>query len=177
MAVVLIDIDKSGSDFFEKDYSIAAIVNKEEVYGYKVTQKLKDRLLYLFRNNKLGLDTSKFSKNKQRVRLKVRAHSACIILLIKEILKDIGGFDNVVIHICNDIDGHFPDIRAMVYSNLKPDIVNLDAREHIIQFQFPKNSPVDVAAKKIRENNKDTSLYNLPQLPIDELIKIIKKVR
>src|SRR4030042_1121972 len=145
--IVLIEIDKSGSDFFEKGYSIAVVKDKTEVYGYKVSQEITDRLLHLFKNNELGIDTSKFNKSKQRVRIKVRAHSACIILIIKEIIKDFGGFENLVINICNDIDGHFDDIRSMLYSHLKYDVPSLDMKEHITRAIFPKNSLVNIAAK------------------------------
>jgi len=65
----------------------------------------------------------------------------------------------------------------MVYSRLKYEIPNLNAKEHITLARFAKNSLVNIAAKNIREKNKETSVYHFPKLSIEELIKIIKKER
>ena len=48
MAITLFRIDKSGSEIFEKDYSVALIKNKKIIYGINVPQKLKDQIVHLF---------------------------------------------------------------------------------------------------------------------------------
>jgi len=38
--ITLFQIDKSGSDIFEKDYSIVLAANKKEVYGINIPQEI-----------------------------------------------------------------------------------------------------------------------------------------
>jgi len=53
--VTLFQIDKSGNDVFEKDYSIVLILNKKGVYGVNIPQNIKDSLTNLFRKSELNI--------------------------------------------------------------------------------------------------------------------------
>jgi hypothetical protein len=169
----LFQIDKSGNDIFEKDYSIALIKDKEEIYGINVPQDIKDKLVHLFKQNDLNIEST--SLKKQKLRFKIRFHTAIIILLIEKAIKDEGRADKINIQICNDIDGHFHEIRDMIYGHLSKLIPSLQ-KEDIVQTKFQKTSLVDIAARNLREkNNKETINYIIPKIDIEKLIKLIKK--
>lgn len=114
--ITLLQIDKSGSDVFEKDYSIAMILNKKEVYGINVPQIIKDSILNEFNQGKLG----KLAENhkRERLRLSIRLHTSIIILLIKKALFDLGEIEDLNIEICNDFDGHFHEIKDMIHKHI-----------------------------------------------------------
>lgn len=171
--ITLFQIDKSGFEVFQKDYSISVVKNQEEVYGINLPQNLKDRLLHLFNTGQLFRDS--LNSKTDRFRLSLRTHTAFIILLLEKAIKDEGFADKLNIQICNDFDGHFHEIKDMVYKHLSKIIPSLKP-EDIIQAKFSKTSLVNLAAKNLREKNtKETSGYIIPKINIEELIKIIKK--
>jgi hypothetical protein len=51
--VELLQINKSGRDISEKDYSIVLIINKKEVYGINIPQDIKDKILYEYNSGNL----------------------------------------------------------------------------------------------------------------------------
>jgi hypothetical protein len=105
--ITLFQVDKSGSDIFEKDYSIAIVKDKKVVYGANVPQAIKDRLNYLFNRGDLGIHST--SHKKEKLRLRVRFHTAIIILLLEKAIRD-NEVEEVDIEICNDTGGHFHEI-------------------------------------------------------------------
>ncbi len=54
--ITLFQIDKSGGDIFEKDYSIVLILNKKEIYGVNIPKSIKDRLVNLFKKGELNIN-------------------------------------------------------------------------------------------------------------------------
>ncbi|GBE20343.1 hypothetical protein BMS3Abin17_01081 [archaeon BMS3Abin17] len=64
MAITLFRIDKSGSEIFEKDYSVALIKNKKIIYGINVPQKLKDQIVHLFNALQLKIESTSRKKEK-----------------------------------------------------------------------------------------------------------------
>jgi len=64
--VTLIRIDKSGGDIFEKDYSIVLTLNKKEVYGVNIPKKIKDSLVFDFKQGNLNINHTSNKKKKNR---------------------------------------------------------------------------------------------------------------
>lgn len=94
---------------------------------------------------------------------------------MEKAIKDEGYLEEVNIQLCNDIDGHFHEIRDMIYKRLSK-ILPLFKKEDIIQAKFPKTSLVDISCRNLREKNtKETIKYHLLKINEEELIKIIKK--
>ncbi|MDO8460301.1 MAG: hypothetical protein Q7S74_04285 [Nanoarchaeota archaeon] len=170
--ITLFQIDKSGRDIFEKDYSIALILNKKEIYGINVPQDVKDMITSLYKQGKLW----KLGKNEKtdKMRLRIRLHTTIIILLMQKAIKDLGYLDDLNVEICNDFDGHFHEIRDMIYKNISK-IVSSFRPEDIIQTRFQKPSMVDTAARNLRERNKEAKEYNILKLNIEELTNLIRK--
>jgi len=164
--ITLFQIDKSGNDIFEKDYSISLVKNKEEIYGINIPQKIKDKITYLFNNKSLRVT--------DKLRLKIRFHTAIIISLLNKAIRDEGFLEEVNIQICNDIDGHFNEIKDMVYYNLSKLIPSLK-REDIVQTKFSRYSLVNTVAKDIREKNNRTKDYTLLRIDEEELVNLIQK--
>ena len=128
--ITLFQLDKSGGDIFEKDYSIVLVVNKEEIYGIHIPQEIKDRLMNLFKNNRLNINHQSEKKKKNRFRL--RFHTAIEIKLLEKAIKDLGYLEDVSIQICNDFDGHFHEIKDMIFKHLTKIIPSLK-EEDIVQ--------------------------------------------
>ena len=171
--ITLFQIDKSGGDIFEKDYSIVLIVNKKEISGVNIPQKIKDDLNYLFKNNKLNINHSSEKKRKNRFRL--RFHTAIVINLLEKAIKDLGFIEEVNIQICNDFDGHFHEIKDMIFKHLTKILHSLK-EEDIVQTKFQKPSLIDNVAREFREKiNEGVKNYNLIKLDFNELASIIKR--
>jgi len=112
--ITLFEVDKSGCEIFEKDYSIAIVKNKEVVYGINVPQNIRDILLHLFNSRQIKMNST--NSRKEKLRFKIRTHVSLIIYLIREAIKEMGYVDKIRIEICNDIDGHFNEIKDMIYN-------------------------------------------------------------
>ena len=171
--VILLQIDKSGGDIFDENYSIVLILNQKEVYGVNIPKDIKERLVHLFKIGDLNIINKSPRQNKNRFRL--RFHTAVVIKLIEKAIYDLGNMDDLNIEICNDFDGHFHEIQGMVYSNLFKLISNLKL-ENIVQTRFQKPSLIDNVGKEFRSNTKEKlTNYNIVKLNLKELIRIIKK--
>lgn len=168
----LIQIDKSGREIFEKDYSIALALNKKDIYGCNISQGIKDVVLNEFRNNKLWkLDNS---IKKERSRLAIRLHTSIVILLIKKALYGIGSSSLINIQICNDFDGHFHEIKEMIYSNISKLMPSFN-KEDIVLAKFQKPSVIDTAAKNFREKNNDSKIYSHLEINLEELLMLMRR--
>jgi hypothetical protein len=164
--ITVFQIDKSGNDIFEKDYSISLLKNNEEVYGINIPQKIKDKIIYLFNNNSLNITG--------KLRLKIRFHTAIIILLLNKAIRDEGFIEEINIQVCNDIDGHFNEIKDMIYDNLSK-LISTIKRENIVQTKFSRYSLVNTATRNIREKNNKSKDYLLLKINEEELVKIVQK--
>jgi len=114
--ITLLRIDKFGGDIFEKDYSTVLTLNKEQVYGVNIPKKIKDSLVSEFKKGHLKIDHSSDKKKKNRFRL--RFHTAIIIKIIERVVYDLGKVEDLAIEICNDFDGHFNEIKDMIFKNI-----------------------------------------------------------
>ena len=170
--VNLLQIDKSGRDIFEKDYSIVLVVNKEKVYGINIPQNIKDRILQEYNLDRLW--KKKTVNKKYRMRLRVRFHTAVIFLLIKRYISENSGANNLSIELCNDFDGHFHEIRDMLYKNIKR-ILPIFKFEDILQVKFNKPSLVDNAGIDFRKKTNNIENYYQLKINLNELLEILRK--
>lgn len=171
--ITLFQVDKSGGDIFEKDYSIVLVLNKNNVYGVNIPKKIKDPLTHLFKKGELNINHHSEKKRKNRFRL--RFHTSIVIKLIEKAIYDLGSIDEINIEICNDFDGHFHEIKDMVFKHISRLIPSMKP-EDILETRFSKTSLIDIAGKDFRSNDKDKLKdYNKIKLNLDELIKIIRK--
>lgn len=169
----LFQIDKSGGDIFEKDYSIVLILNKKKIYGVNIPKSIKDELINLFKKGKLNIDHC--SARTKRNRFRLRFHTAIVVKLIENSIKGLKKTDEANIQICNDFDGHFHEIKDMVFKHISKRISKLKP-EDIVQTKFQKPSLIDDVGKHFRNNEKDKlKNYNQIKLDINELIKMIKR--
>lgn len=171
--ITLIQVDKSGNDLFEKDYSIVILVDKERVYGINIPKKLKDDLNSRFKSGELNIikGSDKIRKN----RFRIRFHTALIIKLMEKAIFDLGQIDRMNIELCNDIDGHFHEIKYMIFDHFFKLIPSLKL-EDIVLTKFEKPSLIDEAGKSFRTNDKEKlKNYTRINLNVEELIRIIKK--
>ena len=171
--ITLFQIDKSGSDLFEKDYSIVIVVDKKDIYGVNIPQKIKDEIISRFKKGELSINgpTEKTKKN----RLRIRFHTAVIIQLINQIIRDLGYVEEINIEICNDIDGHFHEIKYMLFNHFMKLVPGLKL-EDIVLTKFQKPSLIDDAGKAFR--NKDRNKlkeYNQLNLNLGETISLVRK--
>ncbi len=172
--ITLFQIDKSGGDLFEKDYSIVLVVNKKEVYGLNIPKDIKENLVYLFKQGRLNIDCN-LSDKKKKNRFRLRFHTAIVILLLKKAIYNLGYVDEINIQICNDFDGHFHEIKDMIFKHISRIVPKIKS-EDILQTKFQKPSLIDNAGKDFRDkNNLKLKEYNIVKLNLEELIEIIKK--
>jgi hypothetical protein len=171
--ITLFQIDKSGNDVFEKDYSLVLVLNKTEVYGINIPQSIKDNLNYLFKKGELNINHK--SEKQKKNRFRIRFHTGVIILLIKQAIRDLGNVDELSIALCNDIDGHFHEIKDMIFKHFTKLIPSLKP-EDILLTKFQKPSLIDTAGRAFRTRDKD-KLKEYTQIKLDEieLINIIRK--
>lgn len=170
--VNLLQVDKSGREIFEKDYSIVLVVNKKEVYGVNIPQSIKDRILYEYNSGHLW--KKKIDNKRYRMRLRVRLHTALIFLLIKKYLSEHKLEDRLVIEICNDFDGHFHEIRDMIHKNLVKIIPNFKF-EDILQVKFNKPSLIDQVAMDFRKKSIGVENYHQLKVNMEELMEILRR--
>lgn len=173
MTITLFQVDKSGGDIFEKDYSIVLVANKELIYGTNIKKSIKDSIVHQFKQGNLRINH--YSEKKKKNRFRLRFHMAIVIKLFEQAIKDLGFIDEINIQICNDFDGHFHEIKDMVFKHLSRLIPSLKP-EDIVQTKFNKPSLIDGVGKDFRNNNKSKlAKYNKITLNLEELTKIIKK--
>ena len=169
----LFQIDKSGSNVFEKDYSIVLALNKKEVYGINIPQKIKDDLNYLFKKGELNINHP--SEKQKKNRFRIRFHTAIIIKLIEKAIYDLGSVEEINIELCNDIDGHFHEIKDMIFKYFIKLLPSLKL-EDIVLTKFQKPSFIDDAGIAFRNKDKNKLKdFNQVKLNFEELVKIIKK--
>ncbi len=171
--ITIFQIDKSGGDIFEKDYSVVMVLNQKEIYGVNISKSIKDELVSLFKRDKLNINNH--SKKQKKNRFRLRFHTTIVIKLIEKAIYDLGKVEEVNIQICNDFDGHFHEIQDMVFKNISRLIPSLKP-EDIVQTKFKKPSLIDDSGKAFRNNDKEY-LKNCQKvkLNLNDLIKIIKK--
>ncbi|MBI2139411.1 hypothetical protein HYU14_00690 [Candidatus Woesearchaeota archaeon] len=138
------DIDVSGSDIFEKDYTIC-IANKEDaIKGFKFSPEILFLLNTKFAQNLYRYPTSKNG----RTLLKVRIYSIVVYYLFKSLVMR----GNLSLNVCRDFDGHEHDITSNLKYLLPPLGFNL---ERITFCRLSKDSNAHHYAYLMRKDNKN----------------------
>ena len=115
------------------------------------------------------------SEKAKKNRLRIRFHTSVIILLMKKAIDELGVLEEVNIEICNDIDGHFHEIKDMIFKHFIREIPALKP-EDIVATKFSKPSKIDEAGKAFRENDSEKiKKYHTLKLDSKELFELIKK--
>ena len=138
-----------------------------------ISQKIKDDLVYRFRKGMFNINAPSEKKRKNRFRL--RFHTAVVVKVIERAIFDLGFVDAVGMQICNDFDGHFHEIKDMIFKNISKLVPQLE-KEDLVQAKFQKPSLIDSAGQDFRNRDKDKIRnYNCVGLNVDTLVSIIKK--
>ena len=158
------DIDVSGEDLFDKDYTIC-IANKDGIIkGFKMTDRISSVI-----KSRYGKNIYKYSKSKKgKSSLKIRIYCVAIYYLFKNIkLKE-----NLVLNICRDFNGREKDIE----SNLRYFLIDkLGLNVDRFNFQkLPKDSNADTYAYLMRRDKKN-KISNYVKITINELEKFLLK--
>jgi len=173
MTIIFIQIDKTGDDILNQGYSVIVAKNLKKIYYYRIPNKIKEKLIGEFHQGVFNIDTT--SKTKSKLRFKIRFHTACAILIIKEIIKGQEKKEDIALNVCNDFDSHIHEIKEMLYSNLTKYIPKIK-REKINRAKFSRDSSISVASRNIfNKRKKETKNYKHINLDIQELRNIIEK--
>ncbi len=171
--ITLFQIDKSGSDLFEKDYSVVLLLDKKVIYGVNIPQNVKDDLVSNFKRGKMNIFAT--SERRKKNRFRIRFHTAVIMSLMEQAIKDMGYLEDVNIEICNDIDGHFHEIKDMLFKHFTKLIPSLKP-EDIVLTRFQKPSLIDDIGKAFRNNDTEKlKEYTKIHLKSESLYEIIRK--
>ena len=157
------EIDVSGTDIFEKDYTIC-VANKDGIIkGFKMTPKFISVI-----NSKFGQGIYRYHKSKNgRVLLKVRLYSILIYFLFKSIKIN----ESITVVICRDFNGRETDIK----SNLTYFFGLLCLKiERIVFCKLDKGSIADKYAYLMRKDIKN-QLKTYINISIKDVERYLKK--
>ena len=108
------EIDVSGSDLLEKDYTIVIADNNDIIRGYKFDEKTIQVIKARYGEGRYRYKISSQGK----AFLKVRIYCIIIYYLFKDISEKIK-YKKLVLNICRDFQGHEKDIKSNLISLLK----------------------------------------------------------
>ncbi len=118
-----------------------------------------------------NLNINHYSEKKKKNRFRLRFHTAIVIKILEKILFDLGHVEEISLQVCNDFDGHFHEIKDMIFKHISRLVPNCKP-EDILQTKFNKPSFVDDVGIAFR--NKDKEILrncNKVSLDLNELIK------
>jgi hypothetical protein len=156
-----LDIDVSGEDILNKDYSICIANNDGTIKGFKFSKELTKILGAKHGQNLYRYGTSK----KQKATFKVRLYTIIIYYLIKQI-------KNKQIHltICKDFSRREHDIK----SNLDYFLKNILKKEITYEFRkLDKNSNAHHYSYLMRKDTKN-KFNNYIKISLEEIEKFLK---
>ncbi len=171
---MLFEIDVSGSDIFEKDYTImVAEKNAKILLGHKITEKTRKTI-----RAKQGQGHYRYSQSKKgKASLKVRVYCTIIYFIFRE-LKRKHNIENISMEICHDFPGRETEIREMLKQllgkNKTAKSLNLKI-ERISFVELPADSPADNYAFLLKRD-KLNKLKNLEcRIKTEEIEEFLKK--
>ena len=141
------EIDVSGSDLLEKDYTIVISDNNDIIKGYKFDEKTIQVIKARYGEGRYRYKISSQGK----AFLKVRIYCIIIYYLFKDILDKIK-YKKLVLNICRDFQGHEKDIKSNLISLLKDKLGLLFEMRYVT---LPKNSNADKYAHLMRKDRKN----------------------
>jgi hypothetical protein len=156
------DVDISGDDILNSNYSICVANNDMLILGFKFNLELIKIL-----SAKLGQNLYKYkTSQKQKAIFKVRIYSIIIYYLIKEI--DV---NSIHLNICKDFCGHENDIKA----NLDYFLIDLLGKD--VTYQFTKLSNNSNAHKYsyLMRNDTKNLLKTYIKISLEDIEKFLLK--
>lgn len=163
----IFEIDVSGNDVFDRDFSIAIVYNNKKRYGFRFPKYLQDQIIYNNRNNKYCIDNPKS--------LKPRVYSAIVILLLKRIAQKEKINEDYKFLICEDLYGHFNQIGDILIENLKKEFPKLNKRDHISKCRHSRDSLIQKTAHNLYRGIFDE--ISIFDLSLDKIEDILSKCR
>lgn len=159
-----IDIDVSGKDILNRNFSICIVLNDKYKYGYRFEHNTQEVLKFGYKSGKYRLKVVRGSKN-----LKVRLYSAVVSLLLNELCLRVKVNKNYEIFLCNDLDGYFNAIRQFLRDNT----TFKDVIDYIYLTRHPKDSVIQKTVKALSKGIKDDII--LPNIKITDIENLISK--
>lgn len=160
------DIDVSGEDIFNRDYTIVVADKNGLVRGYKFDLKTLQILMAREGEGKYRYALSRQGRSLRRVRL------YCIILhyIFREIVKKIDKKE-IVLNVCKDFQGHEKDIT----SNLNYFLGDLLGLKITVRYgKLPDESPAHEYAYLMRKD-KSNLMNGYVKITIEEMEKYLNK--
>lgn len=159
------EIDVSGEDLLNKDYTICVANNDGIIKGFKFSEKLIKDL-----NSKFGQKLYKYPKSKKgKSDLKVRIYCVVIYYLFKS-LKLSG---EISLTICRDFIGRENDIKKSLIYFLEKEL-GLRLNERIYFDKLPRESNAHHYSYLMRFDNKDKMKTYL-ELSLEDIERWLKK--
>ncbi len=159
------EIDVSGEDIFNKNYTIC-IANKDGIIkGFKFDSKLGQ---VINSRHGQGLYPKYKKSNKGNASLKVRVYCIIIYFLFKSIKKKI---KNVNLAVCRDFSGRENDIKInleFLFTKLKIDLGD------VMFVKLPSDSSADHYAGLMRQDNKN-KMKTYVNITLKDIEKFLKK--
>ena len=145
------DIDVSGQDLLNKDYSICVADNNESIRGFKFNAELVQIL-----SSRYGQGFYRYKKSKKgKADFKIRLY--CIVLY--HLFKSLKISGIISLNICRDFLGREEDIRKSLMYFLENKL-NLDLRDRIYFCKLSKDSNAHKYSFLMREDRKNKmSIY------------------
>ncbi|MEK6827226.1 MAG: hypothetical protein AABX99_01960 [Nanoarchaeota archaeon] len=159
------EIDVSGEDLLNKDYTIC-VANKDGIIkGFKFDEKLIKDL-----NSRFGQNLYKYPKSKKgKSDLKVRIYCVVIYYLFKSLKLS----EEISLTICRDFTGREDDIRKSLIYFLEKEL-KLKINERIYFDKLSKESNAHHYSYLMRFDNKDKMKTYL-KLSLEDIEKWLKK--
>jgi len=161
---MIFEIDVSGQDLLEKNYSICVADKNNFVRGFKFNEKLIKVI-----KSRYGEGRYRYKKSKQGIALlKIRIYCIIIYYIFKDIkLKD----KEVLLEICRDFEGHEEDIKSNLRYFLEK---RLGLKLEIRFIKLSKESNADKYATLMRLDSKN-KFPNYTKINLGDIEKFLKK--
>jgi len=160
------EIDVSGSDLLEKDYTIVIADKNNIIKGYKFDEKTIKIIKSRYGEGKYHYKIS----SQGRALLKIRIYSVIIYYLFKDILDKIEG-KKLTLNICRDFQGHEKDIKSNLISLLRDKLKLTFEMRHI---RLQKGSNADKYAHLMRKDKKNL-IKGYVKIPYNDIEKFLKQ--
>lgn len=165
---MLFEIDVSGSDIFEKDYTI--LVAEENNKGLMLGHKFSNKIIKVI-GARHGQGIYRYARSKKgKTNLKIRIYCVAIYYIFKE-LKRRARLKKVSLKICRD----FPGKEAQIMQNLKQLLGKGLKLELEMEFlKLPKDSIADSYAYLLRKDKQNKFTQYLLPIELDEFEVFLK---
>lgn len=167
------EIDVSGSDLFEKDYTIVVAERntsskKPMIFGYKFDEEIIKIL-----KAKYGQELYRYKLSKsQRSLFKIRIYCVVIYYILKHIYKINKKLEkNIQLTICKDFDGRENDIKSNLNFLLRKKL-SLDIETTFTR--LPKESNADKYAYLMRKDKKNLMKKYYVGIKLEDFEKFLK---